>query len=58
MMAALLKPMTEKEKWQNELHSLDIDLSTTKDRLYVDKAKQCQAIQQKFNETQRTVSIV
>ena len=58
MMAAQLKLKTEKEKWQNDLRSLDMDLSTAEDRLYVEKVKRCQAIQQQSDEMQQAVSIV
>ena len=57
-MAAQLKLKTEKEKWQNDLRSLDMDLSTAEDRLYVEKVKRCQAIQQQSDEMQQAVSIV
>ena len=43
---------------QNKLRSLDIDLSTTKDQVYVEKAKHRQAMQKQFDETQRAVSMV
>ena len=58
MMAAQLKLKTEKEKWQNDLRSLDMDLSTAEDRLYIEKVKRCQAIQQQSDEMQQAVSIV
>ena len=58
MMAAQLKLKTEKEKLQNNLRALDMDFLTAKDRLYVEKVKQRQAILQQLDEMQRAVSIV
>jgi hypothetical protein len=57
MKAAQLKLMTKKLKLESELRSLDIDISTTKDQLYVAKAKHRWAMQQKFDETERALSI-
>ncbi|MBV5267911.1 MAG: hypothetical protein JZU67_05300, partial [Burkholderiaceae bacterium] len=57
MKAAQLKLMTEKLKLESELRSLDIDISTTKDQLYVAKAKHRWAMQQQFDETERALSI-
>jgi hypothetical protein len=58
MKAAELKLKSEQLKLEDELRSVDIDLSTTKDQLYVEKAKHRWAIQQQYDETQRAVSIV
>jgi hypothetical protein len=49
---AQLKLTTEKDKWQNKLHNLDIDLSTTKDIVFVEKMKQRQVMQHQFDKTQ------
>ena len=57
MMAAQLKLMSEKLKLESELRSLDNDLSTTKDQLYIAKAKHRHAMQHQLDETQRAVSI-
>ena len=58
MKAAELKLKSEQIKLQYKLRSLDIDLSTTKDQVYVEKAKHRQAMQEQFDETQRAVSMV
>ena len=58
MKAAELKLKSEQIKLQDKLLSLDIDLSTTKDQVYVEKAKHRQAMQEQFDETQQAVSMV
>ena len=58
MTAVELKLKSEQIKLQDKLRSLDIELSTTKDQVYVVKAKHRQAMQEQFDETQRAVSMV
>jgi hypothetical protein len=48
----------EREKWQQKLHNLDIDLSTANDRVYLEKVKQLQAIKEQVDETAQAVAVV
>lgn len=58
MVAAQLKLMTEKETWHRQLQSLDNDLATAKDQVFIEKAKRREAVRQQLDKAQRAVSIV
>ncbi len=55
---AQLKLTTMKDKWKNKLRNLDIDLSSTKDKVFVEKMKQCQVMQHQLDEAQQAVADV
>ncbi len=57
-MAAKATLENEREKWQQKLHNLDIDLSTANDRVYLEKVKQLQAIKEQVDETAQAVAVV
>ena len=51
LLAAKLKLEKEIEKWEEKLHNLDIDLTTAKDRVLIERMKRQQAIHEQVDET-------
>jgi hypothetical protein len=58
LLLAKLKLEKKTDNWKKELPNLDIELTTAKDKVYIEKMKQQQAIKEQFDETERAVAIV
>ncbi len=58
LLAAKATLGNEREKWQQKLCKLDINLSTANDRVYLEKVKQLQAIKEQVDETEQAVAVV
>jgi hypothetical protein len=48
----------ERDKWEQKLYNLDIDLTTVKDRVYLEQMTQQQAIQDQVDEMKCALAIV